>query len=213
MSNELVGMVITSNFESNKDDSIEQHLIEASNDIPNIVPNNMPNELSKDSNELLTNNETNNNLVNILLRIIVDNEALKTFNIEIDEKTKEIIKSLLSSNPTFFNEMHNSFSTVIKDNNIDFSDIPILMDLLKKLFEILNNLKNKILNSNDIADVTSNIFKFVIKVLINENLLNNSNLEEEFKNNIEKFIDSSIALIKLVNLLKNEKIGCFFKFF
>jgi hypothetical protein len=103
------------------------------------------------------------------------------------------------------NNINVSFVNALR--RVILSDIPTIMDLLKKLFEILHNLKNKILSCNDIADVTSNIFKFVINVLINENLLNISH-KEEFKSNIENFIDSSVALIKLINLLKIKKTGC-----
>jgi ATP-dependent Lon protease len=204
MTEELVGMIIANNLEEN---NTEKLLIDKPVNTPDTPDTpDTPSDLLIDSNE--TNELIKDELIkSILLRVIVDNDELKKLNIDMDEKTKEIVKSLLSSNPKFFNELNDSFSNLIKENNIDLSDIPVIMDLLKKLFEILHNLKNKILNSNDIADITSNVFKFVINVLISE-----SNLGEEFKTNIEKFIDSSIALIKLVNLLKLDKTGCLFNF-
>jgi hypothetical protein len=48
--------------------------------------------------------------------------------------------------------------------------------------------------------------------LINQNKSETSELEKEFITNIEKLIDSSSTLIKLVNLLKPQT-NCFFNIF
>jgi hypothetical protein len=85
--------------------------------------------------------------------------------------------------------------------------------LLKKIYELLHNLKNKKLSSNDVADISSTILKFVIRALIDKNKSNSDELEQEFIINIEKLIDSASTLIKLVNLLKPQTTNCFFNMF
>ena len=163
-----------------------------------------------------TNNSPNedlNNMVNLLLKFLKDDESLKKLSVEIDSKTKDILVSLLSSNPAFFNTIEESFLNIVKDNSINLNDIPSIMELLKKIYELLHNLKNKKLSTNDIADIASSILKFVIRILIDKNKTNSNELEQEFITNIEKLIDSASTLIKLVNLLKPQTTNCFFNLF
>jgi len=160
-----------------------------------------------------TQNEDINNIVNLLLKIINDEETLKNLSIEIDVKTKDILSSLLSSNPKLFIDIETCFFNIVKDNSINLNDIPCVLDLLKKIYEILHNLKNKKLSTNDIADIASKILKIIINVLVDKNKLNLDQLEQEFMKNINNLIDSSASLIKLTELLKPEIKNCFFNIF
>lgn len=160
---------------------------------------NESNELTNQSKDELTNQDLTkeNNLVDLLLKL--DLSLLSVIE-------KDILMSLLTSNPMYFNDAEGILSKMIRDNNIDVMDIPLLIDLLKKLFEIIYNLKNKSLKTNDISNITTNIFKLIIHTLIENKKLNLDNTT-----NINNLIDSLSSLIKLKKTLKQNKTTCFFR--
>ena len=87
-----------------------------------------------------TQNEDINNIVNLLLKILNDEETLKKLSIEIDVKTKDILSSLLSSNPKLFIDIETCFFNIVKvDNPIPAPNSITSKSLLKYFFIILGS--------------------------------------------------------------------------
>jgi len=121
-------------------------------------------------------------------------------NITLNSSEISILISILKLNPTLIVEIQESINKILKDNNINISDVPELLAIVKKILDAINNLKNT--NKSDIPQKSSNILKFLIRVLIKENIIVVSN-SEEFLTNFDKLVDSITELITFLNSNKN----------
>jgi hypothetical protein len=148
--------------------------------------------------------ENLNTMVDLLIVILKNNELLKKLNIILNEKEINLLIKLLKSNPNFFNETKSSLINIISDNQVNFKDIPYILDLIKKFYEVLHNIKDNKISVQDTADACSNILKFIIHFIVLDGKVNIEN-SDDFLTNIDNLIDSSVELLKLTKTLKLNK--------
>ena len=92
---------------------------------------------------------------------------------------------------------------IILDNKIDIKDIPDVMNLLQKIYEIIHDLKDVKLNVEKCTETISVLVKFVINVLIEEEIIKiDSNNRSDIQKNLNKLVDSSMNLILLTTKMK-----------
>lgn len=157
-------------------------------------------------NTVSDNSNIYNETVRLMLDIIGNDEKIKQYNIVIDNKTNNILMLLIKSNPLLFSEIQDTLIKIIKDEKIDSNDIPEILVLLKKLYEIVYSLKKTKISGIDVAKITGDILKFLVLILIKENKIKVNN-EEDFLKNINQLIDISISLLSLNKTLK-KSYGC-----
>jgi len=185
-----------------------------------------PKELdtTNESTEITKTTETVQNIVDILKNILLNSQDTKDLSKDTKDLSKEsedkelssgdqtkenitltsleinVLTSILNLNPTLIVEVQESINKNLKDNNINISDIPELLSIVKKIVDAINSLKN--INKSNIPQTSSNILKFLIRVLIKENIIIVSN-SEEFLTNFDKLVDSVTELITFLNVNKN----------
>ena len=146
-------------------------------------------------------------IAQILLDTLIDNEKLskfkKGFNISITDKQLKLITSIISANPDLFKEIEDILKNIIRDNKIDSKDIPDIMMLLQKIYEIIHDLKDLKLNVEKCTETISILVKFVINVLIEEEIIKiDSDIRSGIQENLNKLIDVSMNLILLTTKMK-----------
>ena len=146
-------------------------------------------------------------ITSFLLNITEVTELSDTFNkyvnFELDVETKKLLFKVLDEYGDFFTEIEETFLKITHDNKIDTKDIPDILELLKKLYEFIYNQKDKKINIDKSVDICGFLIKFTIVLLIEKNKIHISDdKKEKFLEEIEKLIDSCLALIKLTSLLK-----------
>jgi hypothetical protein len=160
---------------------------------------------------VIDNSNTNTlNIYNDTVRLILDvmgkDEKIKKYNINIDTKTNDIFIMIIKSNPLLFSDIEDTLIKIVKDGKIDLNDIPEILVLLKKLYEIIYGLKKTKKSVIDVAKITGDILKILVLILTKENKIKINN-EEEFLKNVNELIDMAITLLSLNKNLK-KSYGC-----
>ena len=191
----------------------------------NSISDKIINDEGKTSEELLKelNDKTNeiiDNSTKLITPLIIDKlkNTIDLLNIDyfetkLQENEKKIYLKLLDKNSDFFISFENSYNELVVDNEIKLSALNNILDLLKKLYEILYKL-----NIKD-TKIFIKLFKFTLEFFINDNgLLDISDVQlkeikNKIKDNLNNIIDKSSDLLILRKALKNETkiFNCFKK--
>ena len=150
-------------------------------------------------------NETD---LQILLEQFIKNTGIREYKYVINNKTKQIIELIINKCPIYFKSIEKVIKNIVKDDKIDYSDIPDIIILFKTLYEILYNLNEVKLTTAERADTCKSILYFTIYILVEEKQINISDdKKEEFLENLEKLINVCIKLVLLPSVLKQS--NCF----
>lgn len=157
-----------------------------------------------DQNDIKTELQT---IAQILLTSLLNNEKVakfeKDFQITLNEKQIHLITTIISSHPDLFGEIEGLLKNIIRDNKIDSKDIPDIMVLLQKIYEMLHSIKDLKFNVEKCTETTSILVKFVINVLIEEEIIKiDPNNRSDIQENLNKLIDVSMNLILLTTKMK-----------
>ena len=145
--------------------------------------------------------------VEIITKLLLNEELKNKYTIILSNINIDIISKIISQSPYLFNEFEKSIKEIIKDGKINSSDIPQLIILVQQIYKSLYNLKNLNLDSNKRTELTSNIFKFLILILIKERkIIIDENNEENFLKVTYLLIDSCISLLSFSKIIKTK--GC-----
>ena len=196
MSNNLENEEIN-NFLESKNDSND---VIQSNEEINIIENNV-NDNNKENNVNDKVKENIIDIVSIITEALLNNETMEKISIQISQNEKNIISSVLNTNPELFKDIQSTINTIIVDNTIDLSDLPQLLSIQKNIIDIIKKISNIKIDKNKIPNFTSNILKFIIRILLKENLINISN-HDEFLVKFDKLIDSITELINFFNTIQ-----------
>ena len=113
----------------------------------------------------------------------------------------------MKSNPEYFNSFEKIFLDIISDNKINPSDIPNLLLLLKKLYEILFNINSKGIS----IDTYKSILKFIVDIIVTEKV-SDVQKRQELLSLVHILIDTSCELITFRQVLKSNKPSIFSSF-
>lgn len=191
----------------------------------NSISDKIVNDEGKTSEELLKelNDKTNeiiDNSTKLITPLIIDKlkNTIDLLNIDyfetkLKKNEKKIYLTLLDKNIDFFVSFENGYKELVVDNEIKLNALNNILDLLKKLYEILYKL-----NIKD-TEIFIKLFKFTLEFFINDNgLLDISDIQlketkNKIKDNLNNIIDKSSDLLILRKVLKNEKklFNCFTK--
>ena len=141
--------------------------------------------------------------VKTLLDLLVSEDIRKKINIKLDDTSIKVINKVLIKSPDFVKDIENAFVEIVKDNKIDSSDLPNLIVLVQKLYELVYKAKDIKLDTTKRAEVCGTVLKFIIYVLVEERKIK---LDEDkkiaFLVSTKKLIDSCISLLSFSRILK-----------
>lgn len=148
-----------------------------------------------------------------LTEVILDFIAKdNNYKIKLNKETIDILKKIIGVSPTFLDDVKQLLLEVIKDGKIDSNDLPYLILLIQKLFEIIYTMNYTTLGTRTICVICAEVLKIIIYVLIREKTIT---IHEEkcdsFIKQIDLLIDSCIELLAFSNSIKVK--GCFSSFF
>ena len=141
----------------------------------NSISDKIINDEGKTSEELLKelNDKTNeiiDNSTKLITPLIIDKlkNTIDLLNIDyfetkLKENEKKIYLTLLDKNTDFFVSFENGYKELVVDNEIKLNALNNILDLLKKLYEILYKL-----NIKD-TEIFIKLFKFTLEFFINDN--------------------------------------------
>ena len=142
----------------------------------------------------------------MLLELLISEEMKSKINIKLNNNETDIINNILKYSPIFLNDIEEAIIEIINDNKIDTNDIPNLIIIIQKLYELIYNSKNVKYDSKTTSNICGNILKFIIHVMVEDGKIK---IEEDKKTSFldltDKLIDSCISLLILPKLLKVSK--------
>lgn len=136
-----------------------------------------------------------------LLKYVIKTENKINNYILLDKKTTDMILTIIDKNPEYFIVFEITMKNIIRDNKIDSKDIPDIIILVQKLYEILFKLKINKLDTIKCSVICGEVAKLLVHVLVKDGKIKINN-EKEFLEQSDKLIDVCISLIKLAKQLK-----------
>lgn len=146
--------------------------------------------------------------VEIIKKIFLNEEFKKKYTIFINEENLNIINKIISQTPNIFNDIEKSIKEIINDGKINSNDVPQLIILVQIIYQVVYNINDSNINSSKRIEFTSNILKFLIKVLVIERKINvEKDKEYEFYKQTDLLIDSCVSLLSYSKSIKPK--SCF----
>jgi len=133
-------------------------------------------------------------------------KTLEHESCKISPEIKEYVLLLCKENPLFFSDVEDSLKKIIVDDKINTKDIPDIIMLVGKIYEIISSKNNTI--RVDPYEVIKILLQNIFVTYFNINNINNSELEA----NILHIISVSIQLIQMQSF-KPSKKGCLSRLF
>ena len=132
-------------------------------------------------------------------------DNIETLSIKVSPEMQQYFLKLCSENVSDLNEIDSMLYKIIADNQINVKDIPTLINLVKKIYDITKKHKKR--PSVDPYDLIKSFLNIVFVVYIETNKIQNNRLVED----LLKIIDVSMDLIqsKPFNYKKGKKGGLF----
>jgi hypothetical protein len=154
-----------------------------------------------------------------LVESFLNENKLHTLSIQVSPEIQNFLLLLCKEQSCFFSDVEISLNKIILDNKIDTKDIPEIILLVTKVYEIITTdttVFSKVDTKFDPYELIKTILNMVFTLYIETNKVQNKQLATE----LLKIIDVSIDLIKLksINLPKigtkiGQKIGCLHSIF
>lgn len=154
-------------------------------------------------------------LINLIQTMINNTKLKDKYAFVIDEKQQAFLQRVLSLSPNLFADIENVIKEIIKDGKINADDIPQMITLVKKIYQVIYEIKNEKMTTLQIADITCKILKFVIYILVEERKINvDQAKEEEFFKYIDILLVSCVGLLSFPKTIKTKGcwkafLGCF----
>ena len=145
-----------------------------------------------------------------LVESILNENKLHTLSMTVSPEIQNYLLLLCKEQSCFFSDVEISLNKIILDNKIDTKDIPEIILLVAKVYDIITadtTVSTKVVSKVDPYELIKTILNIVFTLYIETNKVQNKQLATE----LLKIIDVSIDLIKLksINLSKiGPNIGC-----
>ena len=148
-------------------------------------------------------------LLDILKTALLNEENLNKISIKLNSEMINDINKIISLTPDTFNDIELAVAEIIKDGKIDSNDVPQLILLVQRIYQVIYGLK---LDAKKRTELTSNVLKFVIHVLVLEGKIKiEKEKQDQFLKDCDLLIDSCISLLSFPKSIKVK--GCLKKLF
>lgn len=178
-----------------KENSIEdpKEIIQETKDIINTI--NVDIDTLKKADDIKTFVQT--------LKLILATSAFQDkYNVKLNPEIMSTLNEILNINPNYFNSVETLFLEIINNKVINPANIPEIIILVKKLYEILYNINIKDVKEGVSINTCVTIFKFIVNVLIIDNIEDNQE-SALLIFTIDTVIDTCAELITIRKILKN----------
>jgi len=151
-------------------------------------------------------NTAHRNLIQKIEAILASYELQEKYSTKITSHSLVVIEQIIKTKPEFFRTVESTFIRNINNGEIDANDIPYIISIITQLYNLLisMNIDNKI---ESISDTISHILKFLISVIIREQLVKIENETTSLLLIIccENIVDACIKILKLSEKEKDKK--------
>jgi len=153
-----------------------------------------------------------NTLVELLKKSLENGDVKNKLYISLTPEVTSVINNIVTLTPDTFNDIEKAIIEVIKDGKIDSKDIPNLIIIVQKLYQVIYSLKTIKVDSKKRADVAASLLKYIINILVVERIIKiDEEKQSEFYVQVNALIDSCISLLNFSKSIKTK--GCLKRIF
>lgn len=144
-----------------------------------------------------------------ILKRAIQNENILNSYVSLDKKTVDLLLTIIDQNPEYFIGFETTLVNITKDNKVDSKDLPDIITMIQKFYEILFKQEIK-LDTIKCSEICGETTKLLIHVLVkNDKIKIDDEKKTEFLEQSDKLIDVCVNLLKLGKQLKLGKTnGC-----
>jgi hypothetical protein len=155
----------------------------------------------------------NDIIVNTLIELVKKSlDEDKKLYIALTPEVISVINNIISLAPNTLTDIEKAILEVIKDGNIDSKDIPNLIIIVQKLYQVVYSLKSMKLDYKKRADIAGSVLKYVVNILVVERIIKiDEDKQTEFYLQVNALIDSCVGLLSFPESIKTK--GCLKKLF
>jgi hypothetical protein len=148
-----------------------------------------------------------------LLKKSFENEDIKNkISISLTPEIISIINNIISLTPNTLTDIEKVIIEIIKDGKINSKDVPNIIIVIQKIYQFIYSLKNVKFDTKKRANVTSELLKYLIHLLVLERKIKiDTDKQADFLTLTDALIDSCISLLSYSKTLKTKV--CFRKLF
>ena len=148
----------------------------------------------------------------LFLDVVKSGNLNKDIKIVLTKEATDILIKIIGVKPTFLDDVEKALLEVVKDGKIDSSDLPNLILLIQKLYEMVYAVKDIKLDVSKRSAICAELLKFISHYLIVERRIEIANdIQSQFLEQIDKLIDSCVGLLSFSKTIKVK--GCFSSLF
>lgn len=151
-------------------------------------------------------------LIDLMKRILENEIERNKLSIKLTPDIINTINNIIAVSPNTINDIEKSLNIVIKDGKIDSKDVPELIILIQRLYQLIYSFKNTKFDSKKRVEITSTVLKVIIHLLVLERKIEvEKEKQTQFLNETDILIDSCVGLISFSKIVKTK--GCLKKLF
>jgi hypothetical protein len=171
-------------------------------------------EIVDASNVIIEDNINNaeKTLIYLLIKATINDEIKDKISIKLNSDIINVINKIISLTPNTLTDIEKAATEIIKDQKIDSKDIPNLIIVVQRIYQVIYDMKDLKIDSKKRTEITSSILKFIIHLLVKEEKIKiDDDKQEEFLKNCDILVDSCVGLLSFPKSLKTK--GCLKKIF
>lgn len=149
-----------------------------------------------------------NQVIENTLLLLIEKELNINLNLSLSLNSEEvnILKVIMNNVPASLINIENTINSIISDNTINASDIPKFLTLIKEFHElIINNSLNTKFSGEQLINVSVNLIKFILPIILKKNELDNQNIIQT----MNTILDTTAQLLLFIPRVKNGKWSLF----
>lgn len=133
---------------------------------------------------------------NIILEHTKEVDPSKKLTFKLEKKSSDILMRILNRFPESLDEIKITLSDIIKDGKIDSNDLPNLIKLVEKFYELIGKSGYSKFGAIERTEISASLLKSIIHILVAEK---NIEIPEEMTPlalaQFDKLIDSCVGLV------------------
>lgn len=147
-----------------------------------------------------------------LIKITLVDEVVKNkISVKLTPEIIDVVNKIISLTPNTLTDIEKAAIEIIKDSKIDSKDIPQLIIVVQRIYQVIYTLKDTKFDTKKRSEVTSSILKFTIHLMVLERKIKvDDDKQADFLKDCDILVDSCVGLLSFPKSLKTKKC---FKFF
>jgi len=150
--------------------------------------------------------------IDLVMKYLENEDMKKKIIITLTPEIASVINNIISISPDTLTDIEKAMISIIKDGKIDTKDVPNLIVVIQRIYQIIYSVKDVKFDAKKRADITSTSLKYILHILVLERKIKiDEDKQGDFFIQTYYLIDSCVGLLSFPKSLKTK--SCLKKLF